>query len=446
MPKFRRKIALNVLLVLVFMLLLISFLFGYSRCYNNIIAGFALFFSVYAMYIYRKNSALFLTLFFIAYTNYSIVVGVYWDESLRFPYFDQISSISTYGIGIMCVMLFSFCICYFSMFIKDYSRGRFSITAADKHIQGNILISAICVLVYIFCFVYGLIYATSSIDGRIGNSAIKEYRIIFLVISLVYSKHINLVKKIWFIVLTVTTLIVMFGGSRADALGPLMCFFVYYYSDSTTDRQITLMLIPTIIIMAAVGYFRTNFTFSMESFVYTIDKLASDKLTYEGAIAAYFPSLAMIEVSHMLGFGEKILLFGRHLIYILLGSKIGDPNLAFFTRVYFQHFNGFISPSYFYVWTGMMSPVLLALIVFIYVRMLYTIGNPSMQKYCLQRRNLAVALYFLTTVFRWYEYGPMGLLRGVFVFAVIYFLIFLFDSLLRGCASFKRRTRFDNRI
>lgn len=418
-----------------FIYLLIVTIDGYSESINKSIGIWALFLSIYLMYIYRKNIGLFIVMFFIAYTNYSVIMGVYFFPELRFGYYYQITSVDTYGKDIISIMLFEFFLAIFSLFSSKSNFSRNQIkreTPKEKLKTSNYVVAYGGMLLYLFAFFYGILTGRQ-IEDRLANTALKEYRTIFLIISLIYSKHNKGIRNCWLIIIAITSLIVFLGGSRADAFPSLFAFAVYYCPKWIKAKHILLLMIPIVIFMAAVGYFRTSFEISFDIFTYTTEKLKSDKLTYEGAIAGYFPSLAMIEITDVLSLKEKIYLLFKHIIYVVGGSKIGNPDLSEFSKDYFGHYNGFITPAYGYVWFGaFFGPLFIALLVQFYIHI--TLKSEKRKQSNGEGRGQyldCLALYFLSTVARWYCYGPMGLLRGVFVFTCIYLVVYICSKIFK---------------
>ena len=71
---------------------------GYSSQINNNIAVFTVVLSVYLCCVYRHNIGLFLVMFFIAYSNYSIAVGVYLFPEIRpTALYAQFTGVDLYG-------------------------------------------------------------------------------------------------------------------------------------------------------------------------------------------------------------------------------------------------------------------------------------------------------------------------------------------------------------
>ena len=164
----------------------------------------------------------------------------------------------------------------------------------------------------------------------------------------------------------------------------------------------------------------------------TINALMEDKFTYEGAIFGYLPSLSIVELSENVPWSEKWSILVDHIAYIFKIGFAGDgrPDLSSYSRDYYTHYWGFVSPTYFYFWFKYIGAILLALLVKLYIYFYKKSVTKSISKYT-EHLVYILSIYFMCNVARWYCYGPMGLLRGVYICFLAYTLVYVFDNFIQ---------------
>jgi hypothetical protein len=411
----------------------IDIIAGYNATLNNLIAFLTVVLSVYLCYVYRHNIALFLVMIFIAYTNYSVAVAVYLDPTIR-PngMYYQITSAGTYGKGIICTMIFEICMILFSLkVIHDPQKVKFKEDFSKSIVDYNPVIALGAVIVYAVVFFSAFHFGTDGSRG--GTSSVAEYRSIFAIIGFYYSGRKNAYKYIWTILIAITSLLVLMSGNRVDMFGGVIVLIAFWYSDFFDYKKVLLMIPFAVIVFAAVGFTRGGFSFSGDIFENAISVLSEDKLTYEGAVYGYLPSLATIELTDRIDFSEKANLFIQHVVYTFTIGKASDinPDLSSYSHNYYQHWYGFISPLYFYFWFRYIGAFLFVFLFNAYNRLFQKFINTKPIRFIDKLANI-MAWFFVGTVGRWYCYGPMALLRGMFICAVIYCIVYFGELLLRG--------------
>lgn len=95
--------------VYIFLFILLTFLFviiPHTALLNQFLAIETILFSIVWVYKCWNNMYLLIVSTFIAYSNYSIAVGIYLDESLRPKYlYPQIQNVDIYSVGIFLMFL-----------------------------------------------------------------------------------------------------------------------------------------------------------------------------------------------------------------------------------------------------------------------------------------------------------------------------------------------------
>lgn len=407
-------------------------LYGYSTELNNAIAIFTVVLSVYLCYVFRFNIGLFFAMIFIAYTNYSVAVGVYLFPEIRpSALYAQFWGVDLYGKAILCTLIFEsvFILLSHRVLNEPHSIELKHSEHSEKY-ENNIIIAWGALVVYAIMFFS--VFRFSDSGERSTTTAINEYRIIVAIIGCYYSGKKKTFKIAWTILIGFTSALTMLGGNRANMFGSMFLLLVFWYSEKITYKKVLILLPFVVIILAAVGFERGNFVFSGAVFRNAWSLLRSDKLTYEGAIIGYLPSLSTIFLTDRCDFQEKMDLLIRHIVYVFKIGSAGtsNPDLVFWSREYFVHYNGYISPSYFYIWFKHAGPAIFALIVNGYVKMYNSCIHYFKLNKFLEKLKYILSLWFLCTFTRWYTYGPMTLIRGAFVCSIVFFIVYWINDFI----------------
>lgn len=384
--------------------------------------------SVYTLYKFRFNIGLIIVAIFILISNYSIVIGVYLDSSLRPKMYDQVIDFTVYNKGITTILLFEIGLLLF-LLIKsnsvhivsksnDFNKTIGKLTSLDK------LFSILCLIVFLVIFFTQFKFGENG--ERATGTALMEYRTIFFIIGLLFSKGNKKIKKAYLIALILTSLIVFSGGNRADALSPIISYYVFAYDGNKKHGGLKFIFVIFIayIMMVTIGVFRSNFQYNFDSIEIVFRKLIEEKLTFDTAIYAYFPSIGTISISN---YFDKLQILVNQITYIFLGGSYGEFRLQYVLRNVYFHTYGFVSPVYFYPWLGIYSGLAFSAIVIYYVKIIF-----SNTKNMITRYKYGMFLYFCSMTPRWYLYDPFPLIRGILIFSIVFFLINTIYNILCG--------------
>lgn len=404
------------------------FISGYSVSLNNFIAVISVVLSVYLCFVYRYNIGLFLVFLFITYCNYSIAVAVYLDPSIRpQSLYNQFgNNVRTYGIAIACVFIFVLLMLVFSKKIAMTPECIDSRKTFDKdNYDYNPIIAVGGLVLYVIVF-----FTSFSVNmGERGHiSPFGEYRAIILLIGSYYSGRKPLYKIAWTIVTIVTVIPSFLAGNRVDSFASIIGLIICWYYISLNYKKILLILPIIIVLMNLIGMSRGS-VINQDINKELNASFFQRKLTLDTAYFAYVPSLAAIELADKIKLSDKLLLLFQHIKYIFtIGSSSFDPGLSLYTRDYYAHAYGFISPSYFYFWFNYIGSLIFGILVqlynYIYKKYLTVKASTYFQKL-----GIILSWYFIASVGRWYCYGPMPLLRGEFVCAVAFSIVYFFNVL-----------------
>lgn len=408
--------------------ILIDIICEYPSTCNDLMGVLSFIISVYLCYLYRYNIGLFIVMIFMAYTNYSILMGIYIFPSVRPNNIFRQFSTQSFGIGIVCIFIFELTLLLVSykLIIKPHIID-FSIKGFIDNIDYNKIIAIGGLIAYLLMFVMNFRFGTGGRD-RGESSPLNEYKNVVAIISSYYSGRKNVYKYSWIIVISITTVLTLLSGNRVRSFGSVIFLIFFWLSDKINYKTVLVFLPIAVVVLAAVGFLRGSFSLDNMGLGDSFSRLLDDKFTYEGAIYAYGPSLATIELTSITSISEKLSLLWDHIVYIFTIGRAQslNPDLSIWSGQYYFHYHGFISPCYFYFWVGYLGPVLFALLVNVYNK-LY---QKSMKRKLVKFRDKAkyvISLCFICNVARWYTYGPMALLRSMFVAFVMFSVVYAFD-------------------
>lgn len=394
----------------------------------SIVGSLVLVFWIIILFKVRKNTGYFIMSFFIFYINVSVVVGCYFIPSIRpFGLYQQITDDSVYMKGLMCVFWFS--LIFLLLMISNVNSEKIELTKELNIVfRGNSIIAIVCYLIVILLF---LLFFRSGAEGERATtiSPILEYRIIFIIIGMLYTKDTKRNRLIWLSLILCTAAIVFNGGNRADTIPQLIAYF-YVYHRKISYKWVLGLLFGAIVFMTAIGIVRGGGISALNG-VGTLNIMTNSMFVADTATFAYFPSLEAINISNMIPVATKAVYFWGQVVYVFIGGSFGKYHLNELTSEYALHYNGFVAPLYFYFWFGFLGVVIFSVLVFKITTYVFT--SKADNSYW---KN-GIFIYVVTTVTRWYLYNPLLIFRGSIYMFLCMAIALVFDNYIRkGTATF----------
>lgn len=408
--KIRKKSMIGLFLYVLFVL--INTLIPYSTIGNKIIAVLTLALSLIWVYECANNTCFLIMSMFIAYSNYSIVVGIYLDEKLRPKYlYPQITDIRTYGIGISILFItMLLLVCLTPRIVKSkYIFSKHFI----KYKNENKLLFYIATISF---FLIVLVGYSGGNNGRGTSSPLYEYDSIFLILMFYFSAREKKNIGICAIACMTYSLTSLVNGTRIEALICILIFVLCFIKKEIKPSTVFLGMLAGIVVFSTVGVLRGNWSLLLNGDNSIISEIFRNKFVFDTCTHAYFPMLCMIEEFKKFSFEKSLHYLGAFLLSVFAGqSRVVDGDLIKVVAQKFYHNFGGVTPGFFYVWFSFAGPAVFAVIVRFYMKFIENIeAKPSEFKCC-------AALYFISTVPRWYLYGPWSMTRGVLVCVVIFY-------------------------
>lgn len=406
----RRK---TLYMILAYILICTTFyIFGYSENVNKLIAVTVMLLSFYFFIKSRKSLGLMITSFFIAYSNYSICVGIYLFPEMRPKYlYPQIQDIDVYGIGILMILLFLLTLINMIPFDDIKSEGNKFFDFIQKDNYNSLL----CFINIVAFFAVILIGYTPSVGGRGTSSPLYEYGIIFLIIAFYFSGK----KKIWKYMIfgggILYSLMSFFNGTRIEALSCIFLLLLLGMKNRISFYKFWGGAIIGIAFFQIIGVLRGNYSNIEEMCFSAISDLIDSKLVFNTCTHAFFPALCMIDQFKTFSLIEALHYLGCFLLTVVFGvNRVEDGNLIAHVREIYYHNNGGLSLGFFYVWFGYLGSLICGVIVSAYFRLL----RKGKIKW-VELRQCCV-IYLIISVPRWYLYGPWAFSRGILICALAF--------------------------
>lgn len=408
----------------------IRIVFDYYTHYGNVISAIMLLIvSVNFLIKVKENIIFFILAFFILYSNYSIAMGVYFNTQYTEPLnmYNQILDPINRGIALDTILLFMTLLYVFFPNIKN-SKIKNNIFEGDENIYIVFIIFIISIYIIIFEFQEPIV------AGERGSaSTIYEYGSIFFIIGLYYCGKNRKLRNVLMILIIIYVMQDVIYGGRINAIKTMIVIFSFLYSNRVTYKQIILPMVLCVFVSVGLGMFRQNLELSMEALEAVYISLKENALVFDTAVWAFFPTLTFIEMKSILPLNERLQLFGNFLKSIILGSKsVPNSVLPYYTRQFYEHYNGGYIPGYFYFWFGWAGVIVIAIILILLFNKLNNIYSDNLNSKNINGYPKLLFIFIVSTVPRWYMYDPSNIFRGTLLFSIVYVAFLIVDTFTKS--------------
>ncbi len=401
-------------------IILISFIIMYFNTqitYSKYVAIMTIIFNMITVFKVRKNWLLLIIFGFIFYSNISIVLANYFGYANNI--FTSFSNDMSSVLGINLLFFTSVCL-YCVLPNHIIKNNTLSIYSTSKKSD---LIFLLIIIVLIFIFFNGFT-KPSIAGGRGATSTLYEYSIVFFIIGYAYGEE-KYKKIIISLILFLYVIQDMIYGGRGSALQLILIFFIVICSNKIDYKKAIPIIFIGMIIFTGIGNYRASFDFSINQICKVFNSLLETGFVNDTSYSAYYTSLTFLKVKEFVGVQTQLYLLFQFILYIFLGSKIVDSNLAVYTRQYYVHYYGGVLPLYMYFYLGILGIMFIVLYLKFWIKKM----NESSKKVSHLQRCLCI--YISACVPRWYLYSPSSLFRGVLIFIFVYKMVELLDMILK---------------
>lgn len=365
--------------------------------------------SAYLLFDSRGSWMLSIVYAFIAYSCYSILCAVYLGITSPTPY-QMFANSPTAWMGASIMLAFVLCLGFTTL--PAHSNTIRRAVASDKP---NALIVVICAALLLF---FGLTGLSDGGSARASiNSTLYEYSIVFLIIGLYYAANDRYAIFLFILVIAFRTFIDFSTGNRVTALEMLTVFFLMRFAYRARWKYVLPVALCLFIALMSVGALRGGDFSITDIFAYLSETVRQDAFAWDGGYAAYHTSLCVLSYEGLIEPAARILAFPGYLLSISLNflstNIMYDP--VALARTEYWHMGGCYFPFHFHFYLGMFGVVAASLLVGLALR--YLCGEKLWSEDASPVAQL-VAIWIGATAFRWIQYSPIQLLRGVIVIAI----------------------------
>ena len=401
----------------------------YSEEMNYVYAVIVLLLSVILVIRCRHHNMALIISLFLAYSNYSIAVGIYLCPELRSIYlYPQITDVEVYGIGIAMLLLLNLTLVLFIPKVSKKERYIFAEDFVREDYYSPLVFLVLALLFMVIMIVgYGRVE-----EGRGTTSALYEYNVIVMIAMFFFSGNKKWTKIVCCGCTIPYVLTSLPNGTRIEAI---MCMIVVYLC--LFRREVPLWVFIAGMIVGAVGLniigiFRGNSVSLADGFQTSMESMKKSKMVFVTCTDAYFPTLCMIEQFKEYSLPTAFEYFFKFVGTIFLGAnRVEGGNLIDYVRSFYYHNFGGVVTGFMYVWFSYPG----ALIFGGYVS---TIVNAAKKETKHSPLLLCGVLYATAMVPRWYLYGPWAITRGVLICMVAVTLAYM----VWKCVLCKREFRY----
>ncbi len=396
-----------------------NIVYNYPKKYVVLTAWVVIFVSLYLLIIYRRKWEFFFIFFLMLVFNYSIMITEFISPITDILYTKYHNTVEAH-IAQNLILFYLILLCVFMPRSYVSSKNIKSNIYMIPEKSNNLIVYVIAVvLIYILIFEY----QTPEAGQRGELSPLYEYSVIFFIIGFSYSKQRTTNLLLTFILLLFVAQDFIFGG-RITGLQLLVIWFLMNYSYRAKMRIVLPIMIAGFVGLSIIGATRGNYS-DFESAIENVYKaLVEGKLANDTSYAAFHTSVTFIKYE-IFGWNERIRIFKRFLLSMIVGGSVPDSSLPIVTSKHYIHSAGGMLPMHFHYYMGWFGIVIAAAITGIYMHIVATVNEIS------SPIIKCIAVYFVAGFSRWYLYSPSNLLRGCTILCVVYFVFAVMDGLIK---------------
>ena len=423
--KIKRKGVVEKLLIIA-SICLVMILWTSKLYFSNLIAIMVMIINIYSLIKARKNVFIFFLFLAFTYFDYSVIFSKYLFRIENFNWiFQYIKYDDTLFIGISLVYIFhALILLLVNSRLYESKEDIFDISESEKlqnygKIKMVIIILSIMVCIVLFDYLF--------FHKVFVKETIYEYLLIPIVIIVYYSRNDKIFNKLALIIILISAAINIYKGERIASLSPLIAYFFINYYKRINFKKIIYIVFIGVIAYTFFGLYGDILSHNGDTtklrLVDLKEKVIDDKLTLDTAYSAYWTGLTYVEMSKRVDTKTRFNNFVKYMTaYTFIGEKSKYIQLSLLTRKYYLHWYGGYITSYFYFWLGLLGIPLISVYITVLLNRFANIVRNS------NNYIKILFVYFISTVPRWYLYFPTSLIRGIILYTIIYYIIYIFIS------------------
>lgn len=366
--------------------------------------------NIYLHHLYRSDPYLSFVFLILIWMNYSVVVLQLGLIAASYNgLYASLNNTAISVLGLRILFYFLLLLLIFTLIIRKRSHKKI------KEIENSFNILFIVVT---FATFFTIISADYIMNTGIFPKSVYEYSIIFLIFALVLSRRIS---HLAFSITIAAGILAVLGnvlsGDRIVGLQFSIVLYLLYFRERLSKKVVIFIASVGIVFLSYTGSNREGFSITdIQGMIQSLYILSDRMVTLDTSFSAYFTGLRILEFMGQLDAVERIRFFLHFLGSLLLGSlyPYEQANLAVYTfNLGFVHSYGSFLPVLSFFYLGFFG-VMLTTFGLIY----FFCKNGPRHSLLLE----IVIIYFCATLFRWYLYSPVMLIRGLFFIVIIYLI------------------------
>lgn len=378
--------------------------------------------SGYLLFESRRNWILVIVYAFLAYSCYSVLCAVYLQIISSSPYqMFANSPIAWTGSSIMLAFIISL------GFTTPASQSGVMKRAVASR-ERNLIIVILCAVLLLY---FGLTGLSDSGSARAAiNSTLYEYSIVFLIVGLYYAADDKFALSLFILLIAFRAYVDFSTGNRVTALEMVTVFFLMRLAYRARWKYVLPLAFVLFIALMSVGALRGGDFSISEVTSYLSETARQDAFAWDGGYAAYHTSLCVLSYERLLDPVTRLLAFPGYMLSIsinFLSSNIMHDPVAL-ARTEYWHMGGCYFPFHFHFYLGMFGVIISSLLVGLALRYF---SQGKIWSEGARSEITLVAIWVGATAFRWIQYSPIQLLRGVAVVAIVAIAARLFHVTLQ---------------
>ena len=354
---------------------------------------YLLYINTWMLILSRKNMMMLLISFIFLCCSYRIIYANFSGNINNM--FTDIIQAKTFTISFNILTLFHALLALFVRWAKIQSLEKINIFVDTYNANFRIILITACCLVPIF-------FLGFKITGLTGDIILG----ILLLLPYVLQNF-------------------LFGG-RIEGVQFILCAYIMLYMYKIEVNKIIPFILVGFFVLSLIGAVRGELLLGSYDVESIFSALFKGGFALDTAYSAYFTSETFVYVYDKMTTADIAYYLTEFIKSIFLGnSHCPDSVLGSVTYEYVSHWFGGILPFYFYFYFGPIGIFLAAFFVALYLNMIIKVKSTS------SGYTKIIVVWTVCTVFRWYLYTPLVLLRGVLITLVVFIIFKLIDSILR---------------
>lgn len=374
----------------------------------------------------RKDWYMFTIYSFILYCNYSVhmvfYLKYYNDSSLFMKYIGT----ETASLGLDIHAIFTMCMFLIIPYVKGRRQPIRSLYIENRD-NPYVVIASIVLMLWVLIFNFGSLNFEGS---RGGSSPIAEYSTVFVILGAYFSGNKKPIRFALILMATLYTLKDFLMGERVAGLQLIILVLLTFYAEKLSLKKLLPPAIILLFLMRIIGDQRGYFTLTWSTLEAVMDRFSDKKFIFDTCYAVWHASMTFLNCLDFTDWGERLNLFGRFLLGVLLGNnRVEFAYLGSYSIKFFQHYAGGVLPFFAYFYLGMPGILLIcAWLRFIF----YLMRNAPITDNGFIR---CMAIYITSSVPRWYLYYPYPITRSLILMAIGYCVFDYTDRIMKSITA-----------